>query len=226
MIPGLFITATGTGVGKSWLARGLARALTRSGRQVAAIKPIETGCAPDPLDAIALARACDLPHLAHAPGLYRAALALAPRAVALETGNDAPDIAALVRTVLQLATDASYVIVEGAGGLLVPLDATHTMADLARELALPVLLVAPNALGVVSHVLTAVESAQARQLSIAAVVLVAHARDAADPSTRTNQLVIAERLAIPVIAFPTTGDDDDALADAAEHCGLVALLRA
>lgn len=223
MISRSFITATGTGSGKTWVARALARSLVRAGRSVVALKPIETGCTPDPIDALALARACAQPALAHAPGLYRAALPLAPHAVALETGAPAPDLAELVRSVRSLASHAEHLLVEGAGGLLAPLDATHTMADLARALELPLLLVAPDALGVLSHVLTAVESAHARALPIAAVVLVAHAHTA-DASTRTNRRILAERLDAPVLAFPHTIDDDDALADAAERTGLLALL--
>lgn len=223
MISGIFITATGTGSGKTWLARALSRSLVRAGRSAAALKPVETGCKPDPLDAIALARACARPALAHAPGLYRAALPLAPHAVALETGVAAPDLAALAQTVRDLASSVDHLLVEGAGGLLAPLNATHTMADLARALDLPLLLVAPDALGVLSHVLTAVESAHARALKLLAIILVAHARNG-DASTRTNRRILGERLDAPVLAFPHTIDDDDALADAAEHAGLVRAL--
>jgi dethiobiotin synthetase len=65
----LFISGTGTGVGKTWVTRGLARALVRDGVDAVAIKPIETGCDPAPADAVALARACRRPELASAPGL-------------------------------------------------------------------------------------------------------------------------------------------------------------
>ncbi|MDD9934512.1 MAG: dethiobiotin synthase, partial [Myxococcales bacterium] len=77
---GWFVTGVGTGVGKTYISRGLTRALADSGRSVAAIKPLETGVAPDPLDARALARACGRPELATAPGLYRVAPPLAPHA--------------------------------------------------------------------------------------------------------------------------------------------------
>ena len=223
MISGCFVTATGTSAGKTWMARGLARALVRSGRPVAALKPIETGCTPDPSDAVALARACAQPALAFAPGLYRAPQPLAPHAVWLETGAPPPDLVPLARLTHTLAGDGEFVLVEGAGGLLTPVDAAHTLADFALALALPLVLVAPDALGVISHVLTAIESARARRLRVIAVVLCTHGTSADDPSRRTNRHILGERLQVPVLAFERCPDADDALADAAERCGLLAL---
>jgi dethiobiotin synthetase len=222
---GLFITATGTGVGKTCVTLGLARALVDRGRPTAAIKPLETGCTPEPRDALALARACGRPDLAHAPGLYRVPPPLAPYAATLMGCAPPPAPGALAATVRELAKPASVVLVEGAGGLLVPLDARHTMADLASHLGLPLLLVADDRLGVLSHTLTAVESAQRRQLPIAAVVLSRTSPVADDPSTVTNARILRDRLApLPVLSFPHCADNDPALAAAAERAGLPALL--
>jgi dethiobiotin synthetase len=226
MLPGLFISATGTASGKTFITRALAGALRRSGRRPAALKPVETGVQPDPLDAIALAGACGLPHLAGVPGLYRASLPLAPYAAAIETRTPPPDIAALVTRIHELAISvrADCLLVEGAGGLLVPLDATRTLADLAAELALPLLIVARDELGVLSSALTCIESARARRLRIAAVILNACEPHPTDPSPRTNARILRERLDVPVLTFPRSIDDDDALADAAERLGLPGLL--
>src|SRR5690349_14088900 len=116
--PGLFITATGTGAGKTFVSRGLACELTRSGRRVAALKPLETGIAPasNPLpsgvsqlaptpipDATQLARACGRPELAQAAGFYRAALPVAPYAAALASGEPPPDLSALVTAIASAA---------------------------------------------------------------------------------------------------------------------------
>lgn len=226
MIPGLFITGVSTGVGKTYVSRGLACALRRTGRRPAALKPLETGVSPEPLDALALARACARPELATAAGLYRAELPLAPYAAALETATAPPDLDALATRIHELAaaTGADALLVEGAGGLLVPLDARRTIADLAVLLKLPLLVVGRDELGVLSHVLACAESARARELRVAAVVLVAHATSASDPSPRTNQRILREHLALPVLTFPPCPDDDDALADAAERAGLLDLL--
>ncbi|HEX6239279.1 MAG TPA: dethiobiotin synthase, partial [Polyangiales bacterium] len=118
---------------------------------------------------------------------------------------------------------AELTLVEGAGGLLVPLDRHVTMAELAAALGLPVLLVAPNALGVLSTVLCAAESARERSLEIRAVVLV-DAEGPEDPSVHTNARILDERLGTPVFEFPRTPDSDEALANAAITSGLLAAL--
>lgn len=223
MIHGLFITGVSTAVGKTFVIRGLTRALRRAGQAPIALKPLETGVSDDPADAVALARACGRPELAHAQGLYRAALPLAPYAVALESAAAPPELAALVARIRELGAGARPLLIEGAGGLLVPLDARHDVADLAGALELPLLVVARDELGVLSSVRTCVESASARQLEVAAVVLVALAQSESDPSPRTNRTILEQRLGLPVLPFPRCDDDDDALADAAERAGLLAL---
>lgn len=208
---GLFVTGTGTGVGKTWLTRGLARALRRRGDDVAAIKPIETGCDPRPLDAEALARACDRPELADLDGLYRARLPAAPYAATLE-GEPAIDLPRVIAAVKPVP--AQLHLVEGAGGLLVPLDAHTTLAELATALALPVVLVARDALGVLSHTLTAAECARRRGLEIRAVVLTPSPDD--EPSSRTNGRILVDLLTVPVLRFEPVSGEDAALADTAE----------
>jgi dethiobiotin synthetase len=222
----LFVTAVATDAGKTFITRSLARSAARAGARIAALKPIETGVDPDPRDAIALARAAGRPELAHAAGLYRAALPLAPYAVALDTGDAPPDVARLITRVRELAAGSDALLLEGAGGLLVPIDRHRTMADLALALDLPLLIAACDQLGVLSSVLTCVESALARGLRVAAVILSQHAVASGDPSPRTNQRVLQERLRFPVLCFPRCVDDDDALADAAERLGLSGALRA
>jgi dethiobiotin synthetase len=226
MIPkGLFITSTGTEIGKTYVTRGLARALQARGIRVAAIKPIETGCDPDPLDAVALANACGIPELARDADLYRAGPALAPYAVSLKTGLRSPDMDSLVARVVALSQShgADITLVEGAGGLLAPLDKQLTMAELASALALPALVVAHDALGVISHTLTLFESAALRHLPVAALVLVRHEPGAFDTGPGSNRDILAERLEVPVFYFPFCKDDDDELGRAAESSGLMEL---
>jgi dethiobiotin synthetase len=205
----LFIAGTGTGVGKTWLTRGLARALTNAGARVAAIKPIETGCVDGAADARALAAACNRPELDH-QGLYRASAPLAPYAAELE-GERRVDLSQLVAHTRALASDADAVLVEGAGGLFTPLDAEHDVADLARALELPLLLVAKDELGTLSATIAHTIGAAQRGLMIAACVLT----QPSDASSRTNGRILAERLPCPVLALAPSRDDDDALAEAA-----------
>jgi dethiobiotin synthetase len=221
---GLLVTSTGTAAGKTFVSRAITRALVQRGKRVAAIKPIETGCDPAPLDALALACAARCAELSQAAAFYRAKLPLAPYAIELSTGQAAPDVAAIAAHARELSSSFDCLLVEAAGGLLVPLDRSSSMADLALALAYPLLLVAPDRLGVLSHALTACESARARALPIAAIVLTQLEATPSEPSGRTNALILRERLGIPVVRFPWSRDDDEALASAAISCGLMELL--
>lgn len=208
---GAFITATGTGVGKTWLATALASACVQRGKRVAAIKPIETGVDPDPLDALALARACNDESLATASGLYRAKEPLAPYAIEKRGGPKVGSLRALAKRIRELAQDSDYAIVEGVGGVLVPLDQDHTIADLAALLDLQTVLVARNALGVLSYTLTAVEALRKRNVSIRAIVLNHVERDLRqDLSRASNADVLSDYLPrIPILRAPRVNSPRD-----------------
>ena len=225
MIPSnLFITSTSTNVGKTFVARALARALTIRNYSVFAIKPIETGCDPDPLDAVALGRACNKPALANAPGLYREKLPISPYAASLRTGSPPPDIQALTITIIELCRGADFTLVEGGGGLLAPVDRSRTMADLALALRYPLLVVADDSLGVLSYTLTLAECANQRGLNIAAFVLMQHESGKPYTGPGSNHHILTERFSVPVIAFPHCSDDDDLLAAAADSSRLLRVL--
>lgn len=223
---GWFIAGSGTGVGKTFVARGIVRALALQGRRVAAVKPIETGCAPYPLDAMALADASGNRRLADHPAWYRAELPASPYAIELSTRCAAPDVAEIVAAIRALEVAHDAVVVEGAGGVLVPLDRTRTMADLALQIGYPILLVADDRLGVLSHVLCAYEAARSRGHTVAAIVLTHPQRpDASDPSVETNARILSERLACPVCSFPHVPDgSNDELAEAARTASIVGVL--
>jgi dethiobiotin synthetase len=225
---GIFVTGTGTDVGKTFVTRGLATALRGQGRRVVALKPIETGYGePERSDAHALAIACGRPELRDFAGFYRARAALAPLAATLEGEKPVPPIPALVDAVHLAARGAELTLVEGAGGVLVPLDLEHTQGDLIAALGLPLLLVAPNVLGVLSHVLTAAAAITAKRLELRAVVLVDPIQRDADPSTRTNARILDERLGAPVFELERAENDNEALARAVTMSGLpTALLDA
>lgn len=216
----LFVTGTGTGVGKTWVTRGLARALANRGHRVAALKPIETGCAPDALDAQALGRACGQPALANAPGLYRAVAPLAPYAATLRGAPPPPSIDALAKSIRNATEDEGIVLVEGAGGVLVPIDATHSIADLIIALGAPVLLVAQNSLGVISFTLTALEALQHRGITVRAIA-VTETSAPRDESQHSNVAVLSDLTGLRVCSFPETNDDDQVLAHVAKDSGLL-----
>ena len=211
--PGLVVTGTGTHVGKTSLARGLARALVGRGLRVAALKPFETGAQVNPEDAVALARACLRPELAHFPGFYRAVLPLSPFAVEL-SGGTACDPISVLAAVREAAVGSDAAIVEGAGGLGVPLARGHLFADFATALGWPVLLVARDELGVLSYVLTALELARSRGLEVEAIAL-GRPPEPADHSWETNARALRELGTTRVLTFSLGDPDDDALAAAA-----------
>jgi dethiobiotin synthetase len=204
-VSSLFVSATGTGCGKTWLARGIARAGFRRGKRVAALKPIECGVAEGESDASLLARACGRPELATAPGLVRLRAPLSPRAAAL-AGEPEVDVERVAAAVRALATDADLVVVEGAGGVLTPVSRGTTMLDLVVALGMPLVLVAPNALGTLSHTLAALESCRRRGVEVAGIAL--NAIPHPDASYVHNKLILQEETELPVAALPRVEEGD------------------
>jgi dethiobiotin synthetase len=212
--PGLVVTGTGTGVGKTTLTRGLARALALRGLRVAALKPFETGVGANPEDAVALARACGRPELAHVPGLFRAAEPLAPFSIALGGRASPCDPRAVADAVRSAAAGSDLTLVEGAGGIAVPLTRTELFADFASSLGWPLALVARDELGALSHVLAAIEVARSRGLDVELVAL-GRGPGAHDLSVQTNALALRELIDAKVVCFPVLTAGDDELASAA-----------
>ena len=205
---GLFVTATDTGVGKTWVACALARAAVRRGLRVAVCKPCETGDGDDGARLIAATgRALD-ESLARP---YRFALPASPEVAARAEGR-VVEIDRIASAYTRLADDADFTIVEGAGGLCVPVAPGLLMADVALRLGLPLLVVARASLGTVNHTLLTIEAARARGLAIAGVVI-CRAVDSAGPDEPTNPDAIASYGRVPILGRFPYGSDADAAAD-------------
>lgn len=156
----LVVTGTDTGVGKTIVTAALAALARSRGDRVAVVKPVQTGVGPDEtgdLDEVRrLSGVDDLHELARYPD------PLAPATAARLAGVEAPDLAKTARVIAGLR-DRDLVLVEGAGGLLVHLDAGgHTVADLALALAAPVLVVIRAGLGTLNHTALTCEALRAR----------------------------------------------------------------
>jgi dethiobiotin synthetase len=167
---GIFITGTDTGVGKTVVACGVAAYLKTLGYKVGVMKPVEAGCAekngkPFPQDAVYLKEAsgCEEPLERICP--YRLKDPLAP-SVAAVRGSVKIDIGHIEKLYGELCSKHDITIVEGAGGLLVPILPHYTYADLAKLLKLPILVVAANRLGAINHLLLTLEHASYRGLSV------------------------------------------------------------
>jgi dethiobiotin synthetase len=187
----LFITGTDTDVGKTWVAAALVRAARGTGQTVAAMKPIACG---NRHDAELLATTCggalsideiNPVWLQPAAAPYTAAM-IEERVI---------DLALIRDTFARLQAQHDAVVVEGAGGWLVPILRDYAISDLAREFALPVVVVAANRLGVLNHALLTVESILAKGLRCAGVLLNQPiAPPAADAATLTNPGVLEDLL--------------------------------
>jgi len=195
---GCFVTGTDTGVGKTVVSRVLIRWLRARGVDVGAMKPIETGVgAAGPLDAIALAEAAGRPDPLDDVCPLRFALPAAPTVAAAAEGRDI-DLGSVERSFARLAQRHEFVVVEGAGGLLVPAGATASMADLALRLKLPVLIVARATLGTINHTLLTLEAAGARNLDVIGVVI-SHPEGALSAPDRANLGALRDALGERVI---------------------------
>lgn len=172
---GIFITGTDTGVGKTLVGATLAAFLRERGYRVGVMKPAETGCGeqdgglfPDDAMRLKTASGCAAPIEKICP--YRFAEPLAP-SIAAERAGERIDIDRLLSTYEEISAAHDVTLVEGAGGLLVPLLPSYTYADLARVLKLPILVVAANRLGVINHLLLTLEHASCKGLRALGYVL-------------------------------------------------------
>ena len=171
---GIFVTGTDTGVGKSIVAATLARLLRMNGVRVGVMKPVTSGCREEggqlvSDDALLLCQAAGVP-FSEDVAPYRLREALAPAEAAKLEGVRI-DISAIKASFDRLASSCDYVIVEGAGGLMVPLSGGVLIADLARELALPLLVVARPGLGTINHTVLTCFAAQQMGLQVAGVIV-------------------------------------------------------
>ncbi|MFN7857710.1 MAG: dethiobiotin synthase [Acidovorax sp.] len=202
MTTGYFVIGTEPGAGKTLIASGLLHALAPHHPRVVGMKPVATGLVPwgddwgceDALSlraasTVAVSAALDNPVLL--PEALPAQIAAARAGVHI-------DVAALVQSYRALAAQADAVVVEGPGGLLEPLNDTHTAADLALALALPVVLVVGLRAGCTSHALLTAEAIRARGLHLAGWVANQPMADteAADAMTAC----LRERLHAPLLA--------------------------
>jgi dethiobiotin synthetase len=203
---GFFVTGTDTGVGKTLVACALVRAMRGRGLDVGVMKPIETGVGADgPLDAIALreAAAASEPLEEICPQSF--ALPAAPTVAAADEGL-AVEMEAIRDAFARLRQRHEWLVAEGAGGLLVPAARDLSMADLCRELDLPLLIVGRAALGTINHTLLTLEAAEARRLPVAGVVI-SHCDGRLSEADRSNLEALRAALGDALVGeIPPLGD--------------------
>lgn len=199
----VFVTGTDTGVGKTWVTARIAEQLRANGTRVAALKAAESGCRVGPEGLIgeddevlfAAAGAWQPERCRH-----RYEPAVAPGVAAEDSGTPI-DFELIAQQVDGLAAAADVVLVEGAGGWLVPMGGGRTIADLAARLAAPVLVVARAALGTINHSLLTVAAIRAAGLAPLGVAISVRSDD--DPGmTARNRTEIERHGRIPTWLVP------------------------
>jgi dethiobiotin synthetase len=173
----LFVTATGTDIGKTFVTAGLIRHIRAAGGAVSAIKPVVSGFDPDDWQGsdpgvllAALGRPLTLEEVdGVSPWRFKAPLSPHTAAQRESRAIAFQDVVAFCRRAM--AARRGVLLVEGIGGVMVPLDDRHSVLDLMSMLRIPIILVAGSYVGTLSHTLTALEVVARRNLDIAAVVV-------------------------------------------------------
>jgi dethiobiotin synthetase len=213
----ILVTSTDLGVGKTWVTCALARALRDAGRQVIAIKPVETGCSGQPgkaEDGVRLARATGQTQPAHA--ILRLAEPVAPVLASERAGADI-DFDALVLKLERYAESGEVTLIEGAGGLLTPVTWEWNMTDVARALGAGALVVGVDRRGTINHTLLTLSALELAGIPCAGVVLTQEVRDS---SSGANAAAIARLSGMErITTVPRVGDDQAAAASMAQVVG-------
>jgi dethiobiotin synthetase len=228
--PGVFVTGTDTGAGKSVVSAAIAAALRASGQRVAAVKPALTGLdepddnAPWPLDHVLLADAAGIS--ADEVAIETYGPPMSPHLAAHLAGRPIDGPALAQRTRERIA-GADVAVVEGVGGLLVPLATAppYLVRDLARDVGLPLVVAARPGLGTISHTLLTLEAARAAGLEVRGVVLTPWPGDPTEIES-SNRETIALLGDVDVATLPALGGPGvTALAGAGTQLPLSVWLR-
>lgn len=199
--PGLFVTGTGTEVGKTVVAAAIARTLAAEGKRVAVFKPAVTGLEEEgETDHALLRRASGSNQSDDEIAPYRYGPPASPHLAAALAGEEI-DPEHLRETARTAAENADALVCEGVGGLLVPLTPTYLIRDLAADLGYPVVIVATPGLGTINHTLLTIESARTAGLAVATVVLNPWPEQPTEIE-QSNRETIANLASVPVLTFP------------------------
>lgn len=190
-----FITGTSTGVGKTRFTSLFVKAFRAKGINAVGMKPIATG---DNTDADELITASDSSEPRELLNPVHLQTAASPFTASVIEGRiiDTDHILSCYR---ELVTRHDVVIVEGAGGWMVPIRPDYFIADLAGEMELPIIILVPNRLGAINHTLLTLENIQRRGLTCAGIVFNNHGSAPDDVSTATNRSIIETLISVPIL---------------------------
>jgi len=195
----LFVTGTDTGVGKTFFACALIKAFKSLGVDAVGFKPVETGCSPDCADARLLGEASGV----YFEPVYSFKTPVAP-SVASELEGVKVEPERIKEKMGELSSRYPLLVVEGAGGIMVPITWEYAYLDLVSDLSLPVVVVALNKLGVINHTLLTLEVLKGRGVEVKAVILNSFKRE--DESFDTNYQSLKKLLDAPLFRFSRPED--------------------
>lgn len=214
MSKGIFITGTDTGVGKTIVSATLIRVLIKKGIKVGAMKPMETGCAKTedrliPSDGMFLKEMAEMDDSIDLITPIRYEHPLAPM-VAAELENRPVNLELAFRAYNALSEKYEFMVVEGAGGLLVPITQfkiqdskfkTYFFSDLIKDLGLPVIVVARPTLGTINHTLLTVREAERCGLEVAGVIINYSCQPENTAAEKTNPDILRKLCPVPIIGI-------------------------
>jgi len=210
-IKGIFITGTDTDVGKTWVAAGLTAALRQRGVKAVYFKPVQSGCPREggrliPTDADFARTLAGLSEPLEVLTPIALRLPVAPGVAAAQEGV-AVDLVSIAAGIRDLAGRYEFLVVEGAGGLYVPLIGTHFLVlDLIRWLRLSLVVVARAGLGTINHTALTVKAAQAADIEVAGVILNRYP-ESPGLAEETNPGVIEALTGVPILGrLPEVAD--------------------
>ena len=211
---GFFITGTDTGVGKTIVAGGLIRALIFHGLKTAGMKPVESGCTREgkvliPSDGTFLKQIAQMqePVTQVTPCCFEAPLAPLP---ASELEKRSVSVAAIRKAFYSLYTRYDAIIVEGVGGIMVPLKENYFVIDLAKDMGLPLIVVAKPGLGSINHTMLTVKYALKEGLAVAGIIINYSHPPEGSLAEETNPQILKQICPVPLIGiFPYLKNRDD-----------------
>jgi dethiobiotin synthetase len=203
MNKGIFITGTDTGVGKTYVAVGLIRAVKEKGLSVCPLKPVETGCRVKngdlvPQDTLRLVRASGIKEPMGLVNPFRMRSPLAP-SVASEVEGVAINKKRIISAYTRMRGKYDLTVVEGAGGIMVPVSGKYLFLDLIRDLNIPLIIVARPGLGTINHTLLTIASAMNEKLNVLGVVINYAVKKRKGLPEKTNPAVIEKLGGVPLL---------------------------
>jgi dethiobiotin synthetase len=231
---GLFVAGTDTGVGKTLVAAGLVRLGLDHGLHVHGLKPVETGCKTSadglyPEDGDFLVRAAQGSISLEECTPFRFSLPASPFRSAAAEGKHIT-ISALEEHILKMISTADCTIVEGAGGIMVPVERHRLLIDLIDRLGFPLLLVARTAIGTLNHSLLSLDALKRRGIETVGIVLSCGSAEPGPEEKYTPEDLTSFAEGVPVFVLPhmdeATTSDPGKIAQVLQGIGLMELLFA